>query len=108
MLQLDIDITPHLSSEYINYLENPIELINEAEKAAGENIWSLMQFAEHLRRQYGKEPRSMEVCVRHTQFRLLHMLPVTCDLIAFVIVFPCLDTFEEALCETNGSRPWHQ
>lgn len=107
MSQLDIDITPHLSSEYINYLENPIELINEAEKAAGEDIWSLMQFAEHLRRQYGKEPRSMEVCVRHTQFRLLHMLPVTCDLIAFVIVFTCLDTFEEALCETNGSRPWH-
>eukprot|EP00268_Persea_americana_P023099 TRINITY_DN22779_c0_g2_i1.p1 TRINITY_DN22779_c0_g2~~TRINITY_DN22779_c0_g2_i1.p1 ORF type:complete len:327 (+),score=76.78 TRINITY_DN22779_c0_g2_i1:781-1761(+) len=63
-VKLDIDITPHLSSEYINYLENPIELINEAEKAAGENIWSLMQFAEHLRRQYGKEPRSMEILLK--------------------------------------------
>lgn len=61
MSQLDINITPHLSSEYINYLDNPIKLINEAEKAAERDIWSLMQFTELLRRQYGKEPHSMEV-----------------------------------------------
>ncbi|ONK58649.1 uncharacterized protein A4U43_C09F15250 [Asparagus officinalis] len=63
-VQLDINITPHLSSEYINYLENPIELINEAEKAAEKDMWSLMQFTEHLRRHYGKEPRSMEILLK--------------------------------------------
>lgn len=59
--QIDINLTPHLSSEYINHLENPIELINEAERAAENDMWSLMHFTEQLRRQYGKEPRSMEV-----------------------------------------------
>lgn len=68
-VQLDINITPHLSSEYINYLENPIELINNAEKAAEQDIWSLMQFTEQLRRQYGKEPRSMEVLLKKLYVR---------------------------------------
>nr|CAD1833876.1 unnamed protein product [Ananas comosus var. bracteatus] len=63
-VQLDIDITPHLSSEYINYLENPLKIINEAEKAAEKDMWSLMQFTDNLRRQYGKEPRSMEVLLK--------------------------------------------
>lgn len=60
-VQLDININPHLSSEYINYLENPMELINDAEKAAEKDILSLVQFSEDLRRQYGKEPHSMEI-----------------------------------------------
>ncbi|KAF3790453.1 ATP-dependent DNA helicase [Nymphaea thermarum] len=68
-VQLDIDIRPQLSSEYINRLENPVELINEAEKAAGKDIWSLMQFTEQLRRQYGKEPRSMEMLLKKLYVR---------------------------------------
>ena len=64
LCQLDININPHLPSEYINYLENPMEIINEAEKSAEEDIWSLMQFTENLRRQYGKEPYSMEVLLK--------------------------------------------
>ncbi|KAK1320017.1 hypothetical protein QJS10_CPB04g00059 [Acorus calamus] len=63
-VQLDINITSHLSSEYINYLENPIEMIKEAEKAAEKDMWSLVQFTEHLRRQYGKEPHSMEMILK--------------------------------------------
>ncbi|OVA09717.1 Helicase [Macleaya cordata] len=63
-VQLDINITPHLPSDYINYLENPMGIINEAEKAAEEDMWSLMQFTENLRRQYGKEPRSMEILLK--------------------------------------------
>ncbi|GAB2284040.1 hypothetical protein Dimus_018520 [Dionaea muscipula] len=63
-VQIDIDINPHLSSEYINYLENPMETINEAEKAAEEDIWNLMQFTENLRQQYGKEPHSMEILLK--------------------------------------------
>lgn len=68
-VQLDIDITPHLSSEYINHLENPIELINEAEKAAEKDIWNLMQFVEYLRRQYGKEPQPMEIILKKLYVR---------------------------------------
>ncbi|CAN6470507.1 unnamed protein product [Victoria cruziana] len=68
-VQLDIDIRPQLSSEYINRLQNPIELINEAENAAEKDIWSLMQFTEHLRRQYGKEPRSMEMLLKKLYVR---------------------------------------
>ncbi|KAL3526243.1 hypothetical protein ACH5RR_010899 [Cinchona calisaya] len=63
-VQLDLNINPHLPSEYINYLENPMEIINEAEKAAKNDIWSLMQFTENLRRQYGKEPYSMEILLK--------------------------------------------
>ncbi|XP_059645388.1 ATP-dependent DNA helicase At3g02060, chloroplastic isoform X3 [Cornus florida] len=63
-VQLDMNINPHLPSEYINYLENPMEIINEAEKAAEKDIWSLMQFTENLRRQYGKEPYSMEILLK--------------------------------------------
>ncbi|XP_021857155.1 ATP-dependent DNA helicase At3g02060, chloroplastic isoform X2 [Spinacia oleracea] len=63
-VQLDININPHLSSEYINYLENPMELINDAEKAAEKDILSLVQFTEDLRRQYGKEPNSMEILLK--------------------------------------------
>ncbi|KAK9272159.1 hypothetical protein L1049_002530 [Liquidambar formosana] len=67
--KLDININPHLPSEYINYLENPMEIINEAEKAAEKDIWSLMQFTENLRRQYGKEPYSMEVLLKKLYVR---------------------------------------
>ncbi|KAH9618801.1 hypothetical protein KSS87_018762 [Heliosperma pusillum] len=63
-VQLDININPHLSSEYINYLENPMELISDAEKAAEKNILSLVQFTEDLRRQYGKEPHSMGILLK--------------------------------------------
>ncbi|XP_010942342.1 ATP-dependent DNA helicase At3g02060, chloroplastic isoform X1 [Elaeis guineensis] len=68
-VQLDINVTPHLSSEYINYLDNPIELISEAEKAAEKDMWSLMQFTEHLRRHYGKEPHSMELLLKRLYVR---------------------------------------
>ncbi|XP_021719369.1 ATP-dependent DNA helicase At3g02060, chloroplastic-like isoform X2 [Chenopodium quinoa] len=63
-VQLDINVNPHLSSEYINYLENPMELINDAEKAAEKDILSLVKFTEDLRRQYGKEPNSMEILLK--------------------------------------------
>ncbi|KMZ73581.1 Transcription-repair-coupling factor [Zostera marina] len=63
-VQLDLDITHHHSTEYINYLENPLELISEAEKAAEKDIWCLMLFTEALRQQYGKEPRSMELFLK--------------------------------------------
>lgn len=63
-VQLDININPHLPSEYINYLDNPMELINEAEKAAEKDILCLVQFTENLRRQYGKEPYSMEILLK--------------------------------------------
>lgn len=68
-VQIDINISPHLPSEYINYLENPMEIINEAEKAAERDIWSLMQFTENLRRQYGKEPYSMEILLKKLYVR---------------------------------------
>ncbi|GJR17374.1 probable magnesium transporter NIPA8 [Tanacetum coccineum] len=32
--KLELDINPRLSSEYINYLDNPIEVVKDAEKAA--------------------------------------------------------------------------
>lgn len=41
-----------------------MEIINEAERAAANDIWSLMQFTENLRRQYGKEPNSMEILLK--------------------------------------------
>ncbi|XP_026377159.1 ATP-dependent DNA helicase At3g02060, chloroplastic-like [Papaver somniferum] len=63
-VQLDINITAHLSSDYINYLENPMGILEEAENAAEKDIWSLMNFTENLRRQYGKEPRSMEILLK--------------------------------------------
>lgn len=44
-------------------------IISEAEKAAGEDIWSLMQFTENLRRQYGKEPYSMEILLKKLYVR---------------------------------------
>ncbi|CAL4992891.1 unnamed protein product [Urochloa decumbens] len=63
-VQLDINISPHLSSEYISYLENPVELLNEAAKAAEKDLWTLIQFTEDLRRRYGKEPRDMELLLK--------------------------------------------
>ncbi|KAI3975918.1 hypothetical protein MKX01_016601 [Papaver californicum] len=63
-VQLDINITAHLPSDYINYLENPMGILEEAETAAEKDIWSLMNFTENLRRQYGKEPRSMEILLK--------------------------------------------
>ncbi|TYH00723.1 hypothetical protein ES288_A09G001500v1 [Gossypium darwinii] len=68
-VEIDININPHLPSEYINYLENPIKIINDAEKAAEKDIWSLMQFTENLRRQYGKEPYSMEILLKKLYVR---------------------------------------
>ncbi|XP_061962224.1 ATP-dependent DNA helicase At3g02060, chloroplastic-like isoform X2 [Populus nigra] len=68
-VQIDLNINPHLPSDYINYLENPMEIINEAEKAAETDIWSLMQFTENLRRQYGKEPSSMEILLKKLYVR---------------------------------------
>ena len=46
-----------------------MEIINEAEKAAEKEIWSLMQFTENLRRQYGKEPYSMELLLKKLYVR---------------------------------------
>lgn len=69
MDQVDININPHLSSDYINYLEKPLEIIKEAETAAERDIWSLMQFTENLRRQHGKEPHSMEILLKKLYVR---------------------------------------
>ncbi|XP_074558733.1 ATP-dependent DNA helicase At3g02060, chloroplastic [Curcuma longa] len=68
-VQLDINLTPHLSSDYINYLDNPLELIKEVERAAANDIWQLMQFTEQFRRQYGKEPHSMEILLKKLYVR---------------------------------------
>ncbi|KAL9397662.1 hypothetical protein Peur_011915 [Populus x canadensis] len=68
-VQVDLNINPHLPSDYINSLENPVEIINEAEKAAETDIWSLMQFTENLRCQYGKEPCSMEILLKKLYIR---------------------------------------
>ncbi|KAK7290583.1 hypothetical protein RIF29_05109 [Crotalaria pallida] len=68
-VQVDINISVHLPSDYINYLENPMEIINEAERVAEKDIWSLMQFTESFRCQYGKEPRSMEILLKKLYVR---------------------------------------
>ncbi|GAV74968.1 DEAD domain-containing protein/Helicase_C domain-containing protein/CarD_CdnL_TRCF domain-containing protein/TRCF domain-containing protein [Cephalotus follicularis] len=68
-VQIEININPHLSSEYINHLQNPMEIIHKAEKAAEKDIWNLMQFTESLRRQYGKEPHSMEILLKKLYVR---------------------------------------
>ncbi|KAI8533329.1 hypothetical protein RHMOL_Rhmol10G0000600 [Rhododendron molle] len=68
-VELDLNINLHLPSEYINYLENPMEIINKAEKAAEKDIWSLMQFTQNLRRQHGKEPYSMESLLKKLYVR---------------------------------------
>ncbi|KAJ0112302.1 hypothetical protein Patl1_02508 [Pistacia atlantica] len=68
-VQIDINVNPRLPSEYINYLENPMEIISEAENAAENGMWSLMQFTESLRRQYGKEPFSMEILLKKLYVR---------------------------------------
>ncbi|PIN24240.1 ATP-dependent RNA helicase [Handroanthus impetiginosus] len=68
-VQFDMNLNTHLPSEYINYLENPLETINEAEKAAEKDIWNLIQFTENLRRQYGKEPYSMEILLKKLYVR---------------------------------------
>lgn len=46
-----------------------MEMVNEAEKAAEQDIWCLMQFTESLRRQYGKEPYSMEILLKKLYVR---------------------------------------
>nr|XP_043632041.1 ATP-dependent DNA helicase At3g02060, chloroplastic [Erigeron canadensis] len=63
-VKLELDINPRLSSEYINYLDNPIEVVKDAEKAADKDMWSLVQYTVDLRRQYGKEPYAMEVLLK--------------------------------------------
>ncbi|KAF2322992.1 hypothetical protein GH714_032674 [Hevea brasiliensis] len=68
-VQIDLNVNPHLPSEYINRLDNPMETISEAEKAAEKDIWNLMQFTESLRSQYGKEPYSMEILLKKLYVR---------------------------------------
>ncbi|CAA0821268.1 DEAD/DEAH box helicase- putative [Striga hermonthica] len=68
-VQFDLNLNPHLPSEYINHLENPLEIINEAENAAQRDIWNLVLFTEDLRRQYGKEPYSMEILLKKLYIR---------------------------------------
>ncbi|WCJ40266.1 Transcription-repair-coupling factor [Euphorbia peplus] len=68
-VQIDLNVNPHLPSEYINNMANPMEMISRAEKAAGKDVWSLMQFIENLRRQYGKEPYSMEILLKKLYVR---------------------------------------
>ncbi|KAL0541600.1 hypothetical protein IC582_021653 [Cucumis melo] len=68
-VKIDIDINPHLPSEYINYLENPMKILNGAERAAETDIWTLMQFTENLRRHHGKEPYSMEILLKKLYVR---------------------------------------
>ncbi|KAI7746395.1 hypothetical protein M8C21_033625 [Ambrosia artemisiifolia] len=63
-VKLELDINPRLSSEYINNLDNPIEIINGAEKAAAKDTCSLVEYTVDLRRQYGKEPYAMEVLLK--------------------------------------------
>lgn len=46
-----------------------MEIISEAENAAENGIWSLMQFTESLRSQYGKEPFSMEILLKKLYVR---------------------------------------
>lgn len=46
-----------------------MEILSEAEKAAETDIWSLMQFTENLRLQYGKEPYSMEILLKKLYVR---------------------------------------
>lgn len=46
-----------------------MEILNEAERVAEKDIWSLMQFTENLRRQYGKEPRPMEIFLKKLYLR---------------------------------------
>lgn len=46
-----------------------MKIINDAERVAEKDIWSLMQFTENLRRQYGKEPRSMEILLKKLYLR---------------------------------------
>ncbi|CAN1243976.1 ATP-dependent DNA helicase At3g02060, chloroplastic [Linum perenne] len=67
--KVDLNVIPRHSSEYINFLDNPIEIIEEAEKAAEKDLWSLVQFTENLRRQYGKEPYSMEILLKKLYVR---------------------------------------
>lgn len=45
-------------------MDNPIEVVKDAEKAADKDTWSLVQFTVDLRRQYGKEPYAMEVLLK--------------------------------------------
>lgn len=46
-----------------------MELINDVEKAAEKDILSLVQFTEDLRRQYGREPYSMEILLKKLYVR---------------------------------------
>ncbi|GER24666.1 transcription-repair-coupling factor [Striga asiatica] len=68
-VQFDLDLNHHLPSEYINHLENPLEIINEAENAAQRDIWNLVLFTGDLRRHYGKEPYSMEILLKKLYIR---------------------------------------
>ncbi|GLJ46200.1 hypothetical protein SUGI_0973400 [Cryptomeria japonica] len=64
VVQLGFDIKSRLPFEYIDELDDPTRVIEEAEGAAQKDLWSLMNFTEQLRRQYGKEPPSMELILK--------------------------------------------
>jgi hypothetical protein len=102
--QLDINISPRLSSEYISYLENPVELLNEAAKAAEKDLWTLIQFTEDLRRRYGKEPRDMEVLV----YAIIRAHESWLVVYSVVLFLSLAVTTEKALCKADGCRSWYQ
>nr|ATB19863.1 putative DEAD/DEAH box helicase [Callitropsis funebris] len=64
VVQLGFHINSRLPYEYIDALDDPRRIIEEAEGAAKEDLWTLMNFTEQLRRQYGKEPPSMELFLK--------------------------------------------
>jgi len=63
-VELDVDVTSRLPYKYIDELGDPERIIEEAEAAAQKDLWTLMQFTEKLRFQYGKEPPSMELLLK--------------------------------------------
>ncbi|KAK4384220.1 ATP-dependent DNA helicase, chloroplastic [Sesamum angolense] len=79
---------------------NPLETINEAENAAEKDIWDLIQFTENLRRQYGKEPYSMEILLKK-----LYVRRMAADLGITKIYFRlnCFWNYQENSCSTGSS-----
>lgn len=63
-VELDVDVITRLPYKYMDELGDPAEIIEEAEAAAQKDLWSLVQFTEKLRFQYGKEPPSMELLLK--------------------------------------------
>ncbi|KAH9328408.1 hypothetical protein KI387_000516, partial [Taxus chinensis] len=63
-VQLGFDVSTRLPFEYIDELDDPTRVVEEAEEAAQKDLWTLMNFTEQLRRHYGKEPPSMELILK--------------------------------------------